>query len=264
MKRPRIALGVVTYQRPEYAEKCLRSIYKHLRDDVDLFYVHDDGSSPKYAGAYRRAFAKLPGANLQLDHANKGPAYAKNCIIRHAMVDGADWIFLCEDDLIVKNPWAVTGYLEAVQGTDIHHLSFAHHGLANADGPVESGELVNYYSHSIGAWTLFSRECLEAVGLFDEHFVRAWEHVEHSMRLIRAGYCGKNAAAYKYPDATGSPEWIAEIPGSLERSSIRPLPDWQANIRDGLQYWSEAKPDTYADLFGPGTRLHDYAKRMLV
>lgn len=264
MKRPRIALGVVTFQRPEYAEKCLRSIYKHLCDDVDLFYIHDDGSSPKYAGAYKRAFAKLPNANLQLDHANKGPAYAKNCIIRHAMVDGADWIFLCEDDLIIKNPWAVSGYLEAVRDTDIHHLSFAHHGPANDGGPVESGELVSYYPHSVGAWTLFSRESLEAVGLFDEHFVRAWEHVEHTMRLIRAGYCGKNAAAYKYPDATGSAEWITEIPGSLENSSIRPLPDWHANIRDGLRYWSEAKPDTYDDLFGPGKYLHDYARRMLV
>ena len=258
----KVALGVVTFQRPEYAEKCLRSINAHLRDVVDLFYVHDDGSSPKYAGAYKRAFARLPGAVLQLDHTNKGPACAKNDILRHALIDGADWVFLCEDDLIVNNVWAVTGYLEAAQETGIHHLSFAHHGQANAGGPVEAGELVSLYPHSVGAWSLFSRECLEGAGLFDERFVRAWEHVEHSMRLIQAGYCG-DAGAYRYPDATGSPQWLAEIPGSLENSSIRPLLDWQSNIRDGLRYWHDNKPETFNDLFCEGTPLHDYAKRIL-
>jgi hypothetical protein len=173
---------------------------------------------------------------------------------------GADWLFLCEDDLIVQSPDAIRGYLSAAATSGMHHLSFAHHGPANAGGAVEVDETISYYPHSIGAWCLYSRESLETVGLFDESFNCAWEHVELSLRLARAGF---TSGAYRYADATGSQDWISEIPGSIEKSSIRPRPDWQANIRNGLIYWRDAKPDTFGDLFGEGTMLHDYASRVI-
>jgi hypothetical protein len=172
----------------------------------------------------------------------------------------AEWLILAEDDILVTSPEAVTGYIRAAESASFHHLSYAHHGPAN-DGIVPETEgLVSFYPHSIGAWCLYSRECLESVGLFDEHFHNAWEHVELTLRLARAGF---TSGSYRFADAAGSEGWLQELPNSIEKSSIRPRPDWQSSIVNGLRYWQDNKPDTFSDLFGEDKPLHAYAMRLL-
>ena len=50
-------------------------------------------------------------------------------------------------------------------------------------------------------------------------------------------------------------DYLKEIPGSIERSSIRPLPDWQCSdrVRTAITGQTE-KPDTFKLLFGDGAR----------
>lgn len=261
-KRQRIALGVTSFNRPEMLEKCLRSIAQNLDSAIDLLIVHDDSSDPRHAGALKRAYKRVPNAVLQLDQSNKGVACAKNDIFRHALVERADWVFIAEDDLIVKNLWAITGYLEACKESGLPHLAWAHHGSANVGGPVERGEYVSYYPHSIGSWCCYSAEVLQAVGLFDERMFNAFEHVEWEVRAFRAGYM-PDCGPHRFPDATDSPEWLVEQPHSIEKSSIRPRSDWSQNIHDSLQYWRDEKRETFDLMFGEGTYLHDYAKRIL-
>jgi GT2 family glycosyltransferase len=268
----RVGIGVTTFNRPEMLEKCLKAAIKNLQVNdkpvFDDFYVYNDGSDNKYRGAYARACRPLVGlmdefrADVIAPPENHGVAYAKNRLIERLLADGCDWIFLCEDDIRPLASEAITEYVRICERRGLHHLSFAHHGPANAGPAVAQEGAVSYYFHSVGAWTIFSRECLLEAGLFDENFVCAWEHVEHELRLIEAGYM-PGSAVHRFPDATGSAKWLAEVPGSIEKSSIRPRPDWQFNIRSGLHYWREAKPDTYAMLFGPGTPLEAYARNML-
>jgi GT2 family glycosyltransferase len=248
---------VTTYQRPAYLFKCLRAL-KPLGYPV---WVHNDGSSEKFRGEYKRAYARLD-CTVQDSPVNEGVAKSKNHLLRAMLDAGADWLFLCEDDILVQDSRAITGYVAACEETGMHHLSFHAHGPANAGIAGDPAGPVTYWPHSIGAWTIFSRECLEGAGLFDESMLNAFEHVEHEMRLIHAGYM-PGAGAFYFPDATGSEAWISEIPGSIEHSAIRPRSDWSRNIHDSLAYWRDNKPETYAELFGEGTRLHDYANRIL-
>jgi GT2 family glycosyltransferase len=176
--------------------------------------------------------------------------------------DEMDYLFLIEDDILITNPQCIGAYVNVSIQHGIHHLSFAHHGPANERGAVAVDGRVSYYEHSIGAFTMFTREALLTVGLFDENLLNAWEHVEHELRLIEAGFM-PGAAAWKYPDVTGSELWLKEIPNSIERSSIRQRPDWQLNIRNGLEHWQATQPFTYAMLFGPGSRLEHYAATIL-
>jgi len=194
---------------------------------------------------------------------NRGVAAAKNTLLR-SMLDttDADWLFLIEDDIIVKSPMAVVAYVEAAKAYGLHHLSFAHHGPANADGPVAVEGAIEFYPHSIGAWTMFSRECLEEVGLFDENFHNAWEHVEHEMRLIAAGFM-PGAGAHRFPDVKDSALWLSELPNAITESAIRPRADWKTSISSGLRYWRDEKPDTYRMLFGRGMPLESYALNIL-
>jgi GT2 family glycosyltransferase len=251
-----IGITVCTYNRPEYAEKCIKSVRKHLSTVIDHLVVVNDGSDAKHNGAYGRvekATRSMGGTYIGMDR-NQGVAATKNIGLRWLLEKGCDWLFTLEDDILVRSPKAVTEYVRiAEQG--VTGLSFAHHGEANFSGPVETVGDVEYYFHSIGAWCLFRRDELTKCGLLDERFNCAWEHVEHSLRL--------GVEPYRYPDVAGSADWLQEQPNSIEKSSIRPRPDWQQNIRDGLRYWSAEKPDTFKSLFGEGQPLHQYAASIL-
>jgi GT2 family glycosyltransferase len=251
------ALGICTYNRPEFFEKCAKSVAKHL--DVPVF-VYNDGSDPKHQGAYKRGYRALPDAHIVHADENHGVAYAKNQLLLAMLASGADWLILCEDDIKVRSNGAVEGYVQACEETGLHHLSFAHHGPANADGAVDTTDLLAFYTHSVGAYCIYSRESLEACGIFDESLHNAWEHVELTLRLAENGY---TSGAYRFADARWSNIWLQELPNSIERSSIRPRPDWHANIVNGLRHWHDTKPSTYETMFGPGTPLHDYAERTL-
>jgi hypothetical protein len=244
-------------------EKCAKAAVKHLSGVVDDWYVYNDGSDAKHHGAYERAYKPFAHLHslLTKSSANYGVAYAKNRLLEQMLYDGADWLFLLEDDIRVLDERAVTGYIDAAEKSGLDHLSFAHHGPANADGPIAvEVDGVAFYPHAVGAWCLYSRDCLKAVGLFDEKLVNAWEHVEHTMRLAVAGY---TTGPYRFADAAGSQLWLEELPNSIAKSSIRPRPDWHANIVNGLAHWRQARPDTFALVFGPGTPLEAYAASLL-
>lgn len=260
----RVGVGVCTWNRPAYAEKCVKSLVRLCVPVTERMAIYNDGSADKFRGGYKRAYAPLRAiGGVVLDApANHGVAFAKNRLIEHFLDEGCDWIILCEDDLKIKDAKAVTEYVRICEENGLHHLSFAHHGPANQQGPVEIDGDVSYFFHSVGAWTIFSRECLEKVGLLDEHMVNAFEHVEWEMRALVSGYA-KNSAPHHFADATKSFEWIVEQPNSIERSSIRPRSDWGKNITAALRYWANEKPNTFEILFGDGMPLNVYAKNML-
>ena len=253
-----VGITICSLNRPEYAEKCVKSVRKHLTNVVDHIVFVNDGSDPKHNGSYRRvekAVQSMNGTYIGCD-VNGGVAVAKNIGIRLLLSKDCDWIFTLEDDILIKSPKAVTEYIRIAEDAGVTHMSFAHHGPANAGGlPVGADGDVEYYFHSIGAWCLFSRDDLIKHGLFDENFVRAWEHVEHELRL--------GIEPHRFPDIAGSSEYLQEIPNSIEHSSIRPLPDWSQRIRDGLAYWRDEKPETFKLMFGDGTPLQAYAESII-
>ena len=253
-----VALGITTMNRPAYFKALAKSVYRHL--DVNV-YVYNDGSDPKHTARYEAAYKLLPHAFVDHANENRGVAFAKNELLRRMLREtNADWLFLAEDDMRVTSPDAIDGYIRACNVSGLHHLSFAHHGPANAPGPVATDDNLDYFFHIIGSWCIYSRECIEAVGPFDENFHNAWEHVEHSARIAARGF---TTPPYQWADAKGSREWIAEQDGAIANSSIRPGGDHEANKRNGLRYWRDTKPETFAMMFGPGTPLHQFAMSLL-
>ncbi len=253
-----VGLCLVTYNRPSFAEKSVKSVRKHLTDVVDYIVVVNDGSDSKFNGEYRRVektVQTMGGTYMALD-VNGGVAKAKNVGLKYLLSKGCDWVFTLEDDLIIQSPKAVTEYLRIAEDTGLSHFAFAHHGPANAGGPpVDVHGDVEYYFHSIGAWCLFGRDDLVNRGLLDENMLNAFEHVEHELRL--------GVQPHRFPDIVNSAEYISEIPGSIEKSSIRPRSDWSQNIRNSLTYWRDEKPDTFKAMFGDGMPLQTYAQSII-
>jgi GT2 family glycosyltransferase len=257
------AVGITTMNRPRFADKCVRAAEASLRPLEAPLSLYNDGSDPRYRGEYQRAYKRAPEMVVIESNENRGVAHAKNRLLEHMLNEtDAEWLFLLEDDIILTSPMAVIGYVEAAEVYGLHHLSFAHHGPANESGPMAVEGAIEFYPHSIGAWTMFSRECLEAVGLFDENFHNAWEHVEHEMRLIAAGFM-PGAGPHCFPDVKDSALWLSELPTAITESAIRPRGDWQSSIVNGLRYWRDSKPETFEMLFGAGTPLEGYAASLL-
>ncbi len=234
--RPRVGLGIVTCSRELYLRQALKAIEEHLGESIDVLALHSDDGIFRYPPHMRGIEIRASKSDF------RGVAHSKNAVLSHLLGLGCEWLIVSEDDVVVKSPLAVDGYISACKSSGLSHLAFAHHGPANqGTSPVELAQDVLGWPNFVGAWSIYSREALEVGGVFDENFVNAWEHVEHTLRLGLLGYtCSGRLAA----DAKGSQDWIEEIPGSIDNSSIRPRSDWQENIERGREYWLRTKPET--------------------
>jgi len=234
----KIGLGITTYERPEYLKQCLEGVIKHLLPEVDVCYLYNDGSKNT---AYELIYRKLPSKiNYCYAQKNRGVAHAKNWLLRHMMDDGCDYMFLLEDDIVPQSPKAITEYIRKSDESGIEHMMFAHHGIANVGKLYLREKGVDLYTACIGAYAFYTARVIREVGYFDGNFINAWEHIEHTFRVQKAGLTTPYPT---YPDLTDSKKYLKEISNSIEGSSIRPRKDWTLNIVKGLLYWRDKDPD---------------------
>jgi hypothetical protein len=95
---------------------------------------------------------------------------------------------------------------------------------------------------------------LNKVGIFDEQFTNAFDHVDHDYRIAKAGF---SPPYWNWPDLANSMDYLEEIECSETSSSIRPRSDWRENIEKGAVYfkqkhghlpaWQGCVPDTSED-----------------
>jgi GT2 family glycosyltransferase len=93
-----------------------------------------------------------------------------------------------------------------------------------------------FYTHCVGAFSYYRREVLEKAGLMDERFINAWEHIEHTYRIIKAGY---HPPFWWFPDLANSLNFLDNIPNAIENSTIGNNPDWGKNVKEGEKYFIE-------------------------
>jgi glycosyltransferase involved in cell wall biosynthesis len=225
----KIGVAIITCNRPVMFSKCLNSIPIHK---IDEFVVVNDGSD-----ATEETSAHLIKTN------GSGVGVAKNAAMQHLLDKDCDYIFIIEDDMLIKRDDIFDAYIAASKRTGIQHMMFAYHGPANKNG-ISGGppcpRVVIEYSqdlkialneHCVGAMCMYTKESLQAVGLFDTQFHNAFEHVHHSYLMCKHNFC---TAYWWWPDIANSTDYIEEQACSEHNSSIRPRKDWQDNIRKGF------------------------------
>lgn len=240
-----IGLGITTYQRPDYFKRCVEAILENAIDVVDVCFAYNDGSK-EWSKEYRQYCKTLDNRiKYRYNPQNKGVAAAKNYLLKRMIDAGCDYMFLIEDDILIKSPKAITEYVRLSDESGIEHFLFAHHGKENVGKLYLSKKGVELYTACIGAYCMYTRNVIEQVGYFDENMHNAFEHVEHTFRIAKAGY----AAPWPvHADIEHSKDYLEEIPGSIDNSSIRVRKDWLPNIYMALDYWSGKDKDfPYAD-----------------
>lgn len=225
----KIGLGVTTYNRPDYLKQCLEGI-KNVKDEVDTIWVYNDASTKRYDVDFPDYVQYYKAKK------NKGVATAKNWLLKQMIKEGCDYLFLIEDDIIIKSPKAITEYVRLSKLSGIEHFMFAHHGPANKGMLYLRKKGIDLYTACVGAYCMYTKNAIEKAGYFDENFYNAWEHIEHTFRIQKVGL---TTPFPTYPDLTESKKYLKEIPRAIKNSSIRHNKDWTMNIVKGLLYWKE-------------------------
>tara|TARA_R110002012_G_scaffold12541_2_gene55667 strand:+ start:1401 stop:2177 length:777 start_codon:yes stop_codon:yes gene_type:complete len=224
-----IGIGIITCNRPEFFKKCRESIDHKW---YNYIVVVNDGDGPLEG-------AKAPVLKTK---GGEGVGKAKNKAIKHLLEKGCDYIILIEDDMLF-NKDLFKAYIKAHKKTGIHHFMFAYHGPANKAGisggkPVprkiiDYGDVkISLNQHCVGAVCFYTKKCLESIGIYDENYTNAFEHVDHSYQLAKAGY---STPYWWWSDIANSLDYVQEQACSEFSSAIRPRSDWQSNIQKSAQ-----------------------------
>lgn len=180
---------------------CLDSI-KHT-DYANLkVIVVDNASTNDSVARIRQAH---PDVTIISSEANLGFAGGNNLGIKRAMQEGAEYIWLLNNDTIVE-PSSLSAMLQVSQSEDrvgavgsvLYYMDEPNKVQAWGGGKVYmwAGVARHIYrpiaSHRINYITaasiLVKRAALEEVGLLDENFFMYWEDVDFSLRLREKGW----------------------------------------------------------------------------
>lgn len=250
----KVGLVIVTCDRTDYLKQLLQSLIQ-CEDSYDHLVIVNDGQPI------------LEDLNLNKgilinNEVNLGVAKNKNKGLKYLQQLDCKYYFVIEDDMLIINKDIFKAYIDASAESGIQHFMFAYHGPANK-GWVSKGvptprKIIDYGTlklslnqHCVGAFCFYTKECLDSVGVNDEKFLNAFEHVEHSYRLAQAGY---STPYWWWADLANSLEYIQEQACSEESSSIRPRVDWSRNVRSAFQHFQNKHgfspvqiPDTSVD-----------------
>jgi glycosyltransferase involved in cell wall biosynthesis len=225
----KIGLGLITYNRPEYFKKSFNSIPLYAVDEI---VIVNDGTPY--------------GEEIHVPHIqhkkNMGVGISKNDALKHLLNKGCDFIFLMEDDIIIKNPEVFQTYIKTYKETGIHHFNYSQHGLMNkrpnSNIPAPKNKIeysnsisIELYPHCVGAFSFYTKKCLENVGFIDESFHNALEHVEHTYQIIQKNM---HPPFWWFADISNSNEYLTDIPWSPETSTISSKSNHNQNFTNSL------------------------------
>ncbi|SEQ48267.1 MULTISPECIES: glycosyltransferase [Pseudomonas] len=212
-----IGCAIVTYNRPDSFLRLYNSIPK---DKVDYFIVVNDGK-------YHAVFDNIEVDEFVHHEVNKGVGASKNDALSRFIERGIDHVFLIEDDIYITDHAVFEEYIKASKISGIEHLNYSQHGVANKIGKAmlpNPKAILTYrdvkiplYGGIVGAFSYYSKRCLEAVGLMDSRYYNALEHVDHTYEIIKADL---HPPYWYFADIDKSWDYFGEDEWSQEQSTI--------------------------------------------
>jgi glycosyltransferase involved in cell wall biosynthesis len=176
----KIGIGVVTYNRRDYLERCLAKIRAHTKSDY-VIVVADDGSQDDTV-----EFCRSQGIRV-VTGPNRGVCWNKNRALFALEALGCDPILLVEDDCLpIEDDW---DFHWRVATALYGHVSYAHPKLAQWASSGTGTALDPIVNHKATAQcSSIGGDLLRLVGFFDSRFSGyGVGHAEWTTRIKRAG-----------------------------------------------------------------------------
>ena len=233
----KIGVGISTVGRAANLKRLIESLDSC---EIDFLHVSEDSLVD------RRVFGKGPYTKTDdiisksrhkwfgsPSSTNLGVGKTKNRSLKYLLEKDCDHIFLIEDDIYIKDPTVFEKYIQASKATGIQHFNFSQHGMMNKQWPqgnpdpklhieyASSKITLPFYQHCVGAFSYYSRACLEEVGLMDEEYYNACEHLDHTYQIIKAGM---HPPFWYFADIEDSWKYLGDEEWSLTQSTISSNP----------------------------------------
>jgi hypothetical protein len=92
---------------------------------------------------------------------------------------------------------------------------------------------IAFYPHCVGAFSYYSRSCLENAGLIDEEYYNACEHVDHTYSIIKTDM---HPPFWWFADIDESWKYLGDEEWSISKSTISSNPNHSDMMRiaDGI------------------------------
>lgn len=213
----KVGIGLITCNREKMFSECIKSI-----PETDALIVINDGQPYENS-----VYGSKPMEIIQ--HAkNKGVGVSKNEAMDFLLKKNCTHIFISEDDIRIKDPKVLDLYIKASEKSGLYHLNYGYHGPNNKDKngdpnprkilPLDNDVSIALNRYVVGAFSYFRAQLLKEVGLYDKNYKNAWEHVDHTYEIIKAGY---NPPFWWFPDLADSHNYIEDLDPELNKSVLR-------------------------------------------
>ena len=244
----KIGVGIITCNRNDFLKGLLASLPNEV---IDELVVVNDGKAENQI--------EVPGKWLQ-NEVNLGVGKSKNKAMKHLYDAGCDYIFIIEDDMIIKDKTVFDRYIKASKVSGIQHFNYGPGSPFNRKQQIKDFDLHNrhlldqhtepnpkliieydndvkiaLFEHTVAMFSFFTRKVIETVGYIDEAYYNAWEHVDHTYCIIKAGY---HPPFWWFADIANSEQYLTEAPGAIDNSSIANKSDqWLKNVTKGREVY---------------------------
>jgi GT2 family glycosyltransferase len=230
MAHPFVSIVIVNYNGCNDTLECLGSLKELAYPNFDVIVV-DNASSDNSATTIRQSY---PTLTLLQSGQNLGYAGGNNLGIKQALNDGADYIWLLNNDTVV-HPHALTHLVERMQqdpgvgmcGSTLlyYHKRDTVQVLAGAtynkwlgisshlgeQSPAaivhDARQIENQLAYVIGASMLVSRSFLEKIGLMNEAYFLYYEEIDWATRargVFTLGYAPQSIIYHKEGASVGT------------------------------------------------------------
>jgi GT2 family glycosyltransferase len=252
-EKGKIGVGIITCNRPDYLRGLLNTLPKEHEQKIDCLVIVNDGT---------------PTTNFDLsfgewidNETNLGVGKSKNKAMKHLVDKGCDYIFIIEDDMLILDSSIFDMYIEAHRASGIHHFNYGpgspfnrkqsiqnfdlhnrhlldQHTEPNPKLVIDYGDIkVSLFEHTVAMFSFFTKEVLEKVGYIDNDFFNAWEHVDHTYRIIKEGY---HPPFWWFADLYESHKYLTEAPEAINNSSIaNNTEQWNKNVYGGREIYKQ-------------------------
>ena len=246
MSKEKIGIAIITCDRPEFLSKCVESIGRAHGDE---FIIINDGT----------AEVDIENIKVIKTEGKIGVGKSKNIALKYLYNHGCDFIFIIEDDTIITDQRVFKEYIKASKKTGIQHFNYGpgspfnrkqnvdfdlhnRHQLDQNSDPlprkiIDYGDdtKISLYQHVAAMFSFFTRQVIEDVGYIDEEYYNAWEHVDHTYRIIKAGL---HPPFWYFADIHNSHLFLTEVSGAIENSSInKDSKEWLECVNVGREVY---------------------------
>ena len=244
----KIGVGIITCNRPVYLKSLLNSLVP-CKETIDELVVVNDGE-PIEVSLFKGEYI--------LNKTNLGVGKSKNKALEYLLDKNCDYIFLIEDDTLILDKDVFNKYIEASRLSGIQHFNYGpgtpfnrkqveHFDLhnrheLNQDSKPAPRLVIDYgnikialYTHVAGMFSFFTKTVLQKVGLIDEQFYNAWDHVDHTYRIIKAGY---HPPFWWFADIEDSHKLLGEAKNAIIKSAIaKDTQEWYDAVYKGREVY---------------------------